>query len=292
LSHDKPRSTEGDNGAAEAESKAVQLTGCWSSSTARNAYKIASKDDHYIYEHKESGAEGELQRIGDWWQGDVKVGIIRLQLGEEGTLKTQSKKTAESEWESVVIAYRIEDSQKQREPIRLPKDLREHLDGKDYAVALEEVLQNTALRPADLDPKVLRLLDTLEMKGTSRAACRRLRDALEGKARQRIDNWRSYAYSLVRSYDPEAYQRMKDSGNDNRPKPPREKAEKADAVDRRRKERKKHPVSNFDFRCSAPEFIPGISRHGQSEGASSEGASADARAEALLEELASPLLSR
>jgi|Transcript_98696 hypothetical protein len=212
-------------------------------------------------------------------------------LVDDGTCLSNDKPRS-TEGDNGAAEAESKDSQKQREPIRLPKDLREHLDGKDYAAALEEVLQNTALRPADLDPKVLRLLDMLEMKGTSRAACRRLREALEGKARQRIDNWRSYAYSLVRSYDPEAYQRMKDNGNDDRPKPTREKAEKADAVTRRRKERKKHPVSNFDFRCSAPEFIPGIARHGQSEGALSEGASADARAEALLEELASPLLSR
>merc|ERR1712118_48372 len=66
-----------------------QLTGEWSYDSGAHHYNVLSKDGKFIFYEEKAGAAGTLNRIGDWFQGDVKVGIIRLKPGEDGTLVSQ-----------------------------------------------------------------------------------------------------------------------------------------------------------------------------------------------------------
>lgn len=179
-------------------------------------------------------------------------------------------------------------------PVRVPKAIREHLDGKGYAAALEEVAQQTALRLSDFDPKALRLLDILEQKGTARTACMQLRQTLEGIPRQRIGNWRAYIYSLIRGIDEDAYRILKrqDGVADvSRKEKPAKKEKSVEDKDDRKKDKEKSLFRDFDFQTGAAEFVPGRRTHGTAEEeALREKTADDACADALLEELASPLL--
>mmetsp|Transcript_84449 Transcript_84449/g.131923 ORF Transcript_84449/g.131923 Transcript_84449/m.131923 type:complete len:598 (-) Transcript_84449:418-2211(-) len=68
-------------------------------------YVARFKGDHCFFKQQCFGAEGTLLRSGDWWEGDVKVGIMRLQHHADGLL-SQSKKAADGEWGRPIIAQR------------------------------------------------------------------------------------------------------------------------------------------------------------------------------------------
>lgn len=180
-----------------------------------------------------------------------------------------------------------------RAHVFISKAMRDHLEGKGYAAALKDIAQTTSLRFSDIDPKALRLLDILDQKGTSLAACQQLRQTLEGIPRQRIGNWRTYVYSLFRSFDADAYRSLKDNGKVNGVCPGKELAHSEATIRRPRepkadvkteKEDKKFPLREFDFRFDATEFIPGHFHHGPEAEASSREAAECAAL--LLEELA------
>jgi hypothetical protein len=102
-----------------------QLTGEWSYDSGAHHYNVFSKDGKFIfYEHVYSKdgkfitrAEGALHRIGDWFQGDVKVGLIRLKPGEDGTLVSQFKRKLSDEWGSPLVSHRTK-VEKERHSIK------------------------------------------------------------------------------------------------------------------------------------------------------------------------------
>lgn len=117
------------------------------------------------------------------------------------------------------------------------------LEGKDYQAALQEVFKNTAARANDVDPKAVQLLDALQAAGKADEACTHLSKSLEGVTREKVENWKAYVFTLLRAFDTEVYNAMKEARG--RPKP-------------RRSEKKKE-VGAFNFRTEAAEFVPGQS---------------------------------
>jgi hypothetical protein len=83
-----------------------EIIGEWSYYSGARQYSIFSKDGGFVFYEKASGAEGTLHRVGDWLQGDVKTGIIRLKPGESGTLVSQGKAKTSDEWRSPIVAHR------------------------------------------------------------------------------------------------------------------------------------------------------------------------------------------
>mmetsp|Transcript_200 Transcript_200/g.439 ORF Transcript_200/g.439 Transcript_200/m.439 type:complete len:202 (+) Transcript_200:74-679(+) len=115
------------------------------------------------------------------------------------------------------------------------------LASKQYRDAVREVLRTTAVRPSDLDGKALALLDALQQHGRAREACQYLKQALEGLPRDRISNWRAYAYTLLRGFDEAAYEAMK-----------------ADRTNQRRRRSRATPlVATPSLNERAAEFVPG-----------------------------------
>lgn len=91
--------------------KASRIFGEWHyASPARDweerVYKISYENAEYRFEQNDAGAEGVLRRSGGWWQGDVKVGMIRLHLNGDGTLTSQFKGVSERDWGRPIIAHK------------------------------------------------------------------------------------------------------------------------------------------------------------------------------------------
>mmetsp|Transcript_1720 Transcript_1720/g.4029 ORF Transcript_1720/g.4029 Transcript_1720/m.4029 type:complete len:196 (-) Transcript_1720:199-786(-) len=117
------------------------------------------------------------------------------------------------------------------------------LEDKAYLASLQEVFKSTALRPSDCDPKVVQLLDALQEAGRIQEACAYLSKNLEGSTRDRVSNWRRYAFKLLRTFDPEVYNHLHDMRGFKRP--PRDKTG----------ERLRVPFT--PLRAEAAEFVPG-----------------------------------
>jgi len=118
-------------------------------------------------------------------------------------------------------------------------------DGRPYAAALQDLFKGTAVRPVDIDPKAVQLFDALAESGKADAACAHLAKSLEGVAREKVVNWRAYVFTLLRGYDAEIYNSMKDQRG--RPRP------------RRKDEKITAPLVTTELKASAPEFVPGQS---------------------------------
>mmetsp|Transcript_107667 Transcript_107667/g.309935 ORF Transcript_107667/g.309935 Transcript_107667/m.309935 type:complete len:323 (-) Transcript_107667:33-1001(-) len=115
---------------------------------------------------------------------------------------------------------------------------------RSYAAALRELYTNTAVKATDLDAKAGQLLDALSEVGKGEAACQFLAKSLEGVGREKVVNWKAYIFTLLRGFDKEVYEKMKDGRG--RPRP-RFKEEKVSA-----------PVQSMTvLKVEAPEFVPG-----------------------------------
>jgi len=84
------------------------LTGDWS--YTRNgkefSYIISFYDGQYTFEQRDTGAGGILINIGNWFQGDVKIGDVRLMPLENGTLLSEFRVNSEGSWSTRTIASR------------------------------------------------------------------------------------------------------------------------------------------------------------------------------------------
>jgi hypothetical protein len=69
-------------------------------------YEARFENGQCYFKEEDTGAEGVLLRSGDWWLGDIRVGIIRLQQLANGTLVSEFKETTESDWGRPTIAQR------------------------------------------------------------------------------------------------------------------------------------------------------------------------------------------
>lgn len=117
------------------------------------------------------------------------------------------------------------------------------MDGKGYQAAVQDVFKNTAVKGSDIDPKAVQLLDALEAAGKAEEACAHLSKSLEGVAREKVENWKAYVFTLLRAFDSEVYNNMKEQRG--RPKPRRNAKETTKVV------------GAFNFRSEAVEFVPG-----------------------------------
>jgi len=84
------------------------------------------------------------------------------------------------------------------------------LQDKAYKDHLAELYSSTALQPRDIDQKATLLLDALEAAGKGEAGCQHLKTQLEGVTRDKVQNMRAYVYSLLRSFDSDVYNEMKE----------------------------------------------------------------------------------
>eukprot|EP00440_Ansanella_granifera_P021317 gb/GFBE01023139.1/.p1 GENE.gb/GFBE01023139.1/~~gb/GFBE01023139.1/.p1 ORF type:complete len:175 (+),score=41.82 gb/GFBE01023139.1/:1-525(+) len=126
-------------------------------------------------------------------------------------------------------------------------------DGKSIGKAFKEGLANlekkTAVRVGDLDEKAWKYLEYVqENGGRGNEALLYLAEALEGRSRDQVSNWKAYAYSLLRTFDEEAYKEIKASeGRKVRP---------ARSSLRGASKEKQGPLQPFNFNADAAEFVP------------------------------------
>lgn len=114
------------------------------------------------------------------------------------------------------------------------------LQGKAYKESLSELFASTALQARDLDQKAMQLMDALQKAGKGEAAIAHLKTSLEGIVREKVQNWRAYIYSLLRAFDSDVYNAMKEKSGGNR---------------RQQGQPKNAPVAGQN--TSAVEFVPG-----------------------------------
>jgi len=96
------------------------------------------------------------------------------------------------------------------------------LTGKDYKDSVNELFSTTALQQRDIDQKAVQLLDAYQKAGKAEESCQHLKTNLEGITREKVQNWRAYVYSLLRAFDSEVYNAMKEkSGGSRRSQKPK-----------------------------------------------------------------------
>mmetsp|Transcript_115178 Transcript_115178/g.332708 ORF Transcript_115178/g.332708 Transcript_115178/m.332708 type:complete len:204 (+) Transcript_115178:125-736(+) len=117
-------------------------------------------------------------------------------------------------------------------------------DGWRTSAAMNEVFKGTAVRLSDFDAKATQLMDALQEAGKSDGACKFLSKSLEGVSRDKVTNWRAYTFTLLRRFDKDFYEAMKEQRG--RPRP-RRKDEKTTVV----------VQSMTPLKATAPEFVPG-----------------------------------
>lgn len=132
------------------------------------------------------------------------------------------------------------------------------LEGKVYKDGINNIIRTSSARPIDFDDKVFNLLDHLEKETEGRAmdACVYMTQALEGLARERVSNWRAYIYTHLKSFDEDAYKKMKADKGDKRTR-------RTDRV-RERLSSSVTPTASSDtrgrgetrFNAEAKEFVP------------------------------------
>mmetsp|Transcript_10636 Transcript_10636/g.17442 ORF Transcript_10636/g.17442 Transcript_10636/m.17442 type:complete len:302 (-) Transcript_10636:117-1022(-) len=71
-------------------------------------YTIQCQNGRCTFKQRDTGAEGVLSRVGDGFEGDVKLGIIRLTLRDNGTLFSEFRLKSDDQWIDPTIASRIE----------------------------------------------------------------------------------------------------------------------------------------------------------------------------------------
>eukprot|EP00927_Polykrikos_kofoidii_P077249 TRINITY_DN74208_c0_g1_i1.p1 TRINITY_DN74208_c0_g1~~TRINITY_DN74208_c0_g1_i1.p1 ORF type:complete len:562 (-),score=92.26 TRINITY_DN74208_c0_g1_i1:52-1737(-) len=79
----------------------------------------------------------------------------------------------------------------------------------EYQVHLDRLIDETALVRGDVDRKTKALFDTLHERRRMKEACDYLRQVLYRMPRDNVDNWSAYIYTLLKHFDPEAYDSMK-----------------------------------------------------------------------------------
>lgn len=97
-----------------------------------------------------------------------------------------------------------------------PKQQTTSLQGKAYKESLSELFSTTALQARDIDQKAIQLMDAFQQVGKADAACEHLKTSLEGIVREKVQNWRAYSYSLLRAFDADVYNSMKEKAGGNR----------------------------------------------------------------------------
>lgn len=101
------------------------------------------------------------------------------------------------------------------------------LQGKPYKEFVSELYSSTALQARDIDQKAIQLLDALQAVGKAEEGCTHLKTQLEGIAREKVQNWRAYVYSLLRAFDSDVYNSMKEKSGGNRRQQGQGKKEKS-----------------------------------------------------------------
>jgi len=124
------------------------------------------------------------------------------------------------------------------------------LEGKGYKEYLHQLFSTTCLREEDLDHKAIALLDALQQKGKAQAACQSLEQAIHGRERDRVNNWRAYVYTLLRGFDGATYKELKRGGLKSDAS-----ANRTSRVETNKKN--SFPVSDHVFRSEAQVFVPG-----------------------------------
>lgn len=90
------------------------------------------------------------------------------------------------------------------------------LNGKSYKESVNDLFATTAMQSRDIDQKALQLLDALAKEGKAEEGCQHLKTNLEGIAREKVQNWRAYVYSLLRAFDADIYASMKEKAGGSR----------------------------------------------------------------------------
>mmetsp|Transcript_65884 Transcript_65884/g.104360 ORF Transcript_65884/g.104360 Transcript_65884/m.104360 type:complete len:1561 (-) Transcript_65884:180-4862(-) len=81
------------------------VTGEWSYGED-GKYKIFNRGNQLIFQEKDR--EGVLHRLGDWWQSDLKFGIIRLKSSGDRAVLSQFKAIAQLEWGHPIISRKVD----------------------------------------------------------------------------------------------------------------------------------------------------------------------------------------
>jgi len=116
------------------------------------------------------------------------------------------------------------------------------LDQRPYWSALQELFKTTVVKPNDFDPKAVQLLDALNTAGKDKECITHLRDSLKEVSREKVIKMRAYVFKLMREFDKEVYEGMKESRG--RPKPRKTEQKTSEKV---------------QMSLSAPAFVPGKS---------------------------------
>lgn len=131
---------------------------------------------------------------------------------------------------------------------------------EDYKESLEAFFAaNGVVKPADLDRKALQLLAILHGKDRSSEALKYLEQALNGIPRENIQNWRAYVYTLLRSFDDDAYETLKsNAGQRNRPPRGSDRAKDKEVAKAAKSAAKTESLMGGKLRAEAVEFVPGM----------------------------------
>jgi hypothetical protein len=136
-------------------------------------------------------------------------------------------------------------------------------------MALAELTIQTQMRFFDVDKRFLQLLDILEDEGKAKDALGTLQKSLAGLQRRDVANWRGYTYTLLRTFDPEAHQKLKKEENSipreglNGQVRQRKSGQKGN--ERYQEHGKRSLLGPSTFSTSAPAFMPGKLEHGGQE---------------------------
>jgi len=116
------------------------------------------------------------------------------------------------------------------------------LRGRSYWNDLNEVFKHTSAQPGDIDAKALALLDALNDAGRAKEACAYLQKSLEGIAREKVANWYAFTYTLLKRFDPNFYEAMREQRGKN---------------SKSHREPREEPKPAMTLSAGAPAFVPG-----------------------------------
>eukprot|EP00927_Polykrikos_kofoidii_P079584 TRINITY_DN76369_c0_g1_i1.p1 TRINITY_DN76369_c0_g1~~TRINITY_DN76369_c0_g1_i1.p1 ORF type:complete len:193 (-),score=39.60 TRINITY_DN76369_c0_g1_i1:88-666(-) len=145
-------------------------------------------------------------------------------------------------------------------PEKKDEPVKDTMEAKPYTSHLLVVTRATPLRLSDLDTRSLLLFDIIHQKGDSEEACQYLLHALSGLSRKDVANWRGYVYTLIRAWDLDAHQKLKEKTVGKQSDSPKTGVPTNRSSKGRRKgppKEKRTIIGEFAFNKNAPEFVPG-----------------------------------
>mmetsp|Transcript_60488 Transcript_60488/g.112310 ORF Transcript_60488/g.112310 Transcript_60488/m.112310 type:complete len:198 (-) Transcript_60488:172-765(-) len=157
------------------------------------------------------------------------------------------------------------------------KDSRESkFAGKEYKDAIMDLLNTTNARQSDFDIKAVQLFDIMQQKGKADEAVAFLKQSLQGVDREKIWNWRAYVYTLLRGFDAESYQAMKDETASSKPAKEKRRGRDKGAGEASREA----VVGPFAFNAEAAVFVPGVAWDSKKDAPATEAAETATTADA------------